>query len=364
MSLQQILRAWTRARKTHRDVTWRERNAAPEGGDWPQRVVYLSPDSERPTGGVKIFYQHVEALRKLGVDANVMHEARGFRCRWFASSAPVLCQDDLRPGDFAVVPEVMPHAALRLRTRGVPYAMFVQNGYLVLEVGSIDDVRSAYEGAVAALAISDDTLDLLQRLLPGAQVPMIRVRHSVDATRFRPADKQMLATYMPRKMAQHARLVCGWLAMAHPNWRFQALDGLSEAQVAEALGRSRVFLAFSEYEGLPLPPIEAALAGNIVIGYPGWGALEYWRRPLFHGVGFGDVRAFVQSFGEAASNLSAMASDTAVARAALAQVFGAEAERELLVAAARRLNWLPAEATVGPVNAFAQECVKSTGVTE
>lgn len=335
------LREWARERRQRRDAEWRQRKARPGGGEWPRRVVYLSPDSTQPTGGVKVFYRHVEVLRALGVDAHVMHERKGFRCTWFDSSAPVLCQEDLRPGDHAVVPEVMPHVALRLRTRGVPYTMFVQNGYLVLEVSSPADTRAAYEGAGAVLAISDDTLELLREMLPGLAVPLLRVQASVDATRFRAGDKQPLVTYMPRKMPQHARLLSGWLSLAFPHWRFQALDGLSEAEVAAALGRSRVFLAFGDSEGLGLPPIEAALAGNQVIGYHGWGGLDFWREPLFHEVPFGDTRAFVRTFARIAPRaLAPPGAAELQARGVLAAAFSAEAERERLAQAARRLGWL------------------------
>jgi hypothetical protein len=343
----QRLRAWAReadaARRRRRADAWPPQPFPAAAPGAPRRVCYLSPDSVVPTGGIKVFYKHVEALRTLGVDAYVMHRRRGFRCAWFESSAPVLAQDELRPGDEVVVPEVMPQAALRLRDAGVPYHLFVQNGYLTLEVLGPDETRRAYDGARSVLAISDDTLDLLRALMPGLAPPLLRVRHSIDAGRFVPGEKTApLVTYMPRKMPQHARLVAGWLAMAHPDWRFQALDGLNEAQVAQALGRSRVFVAFSEYEGLPLPPLEAALAGNVVLGYPGWGAREYWQAPLFHEVAFGDVRGFARAFPEVARLATAggEAPMLEAARLALARDFGAEAERALLAEVAHRLGWL------------------------
>lgn len=335
------LRHWNRQRKATRDASWRARRAAPGGGDWPRRVVYLSPDSQRPTGGVKVIYRHVEALRAMGVEACVMHERKGFRCTWFESTAPVLGFVDLRPGDHAVVPEVMPQMALRLASLGMPYTMFVQNGYLALETCSPADTRRVYEGASAVLSISDDTLDLLRTLFPGLRSPLLRVQHSVDASRFSPAQKQPLVTYMPRKMPQHARLVAGWLSMTHPHWEFRALDGIGEGEIAQALGRSRIFLAFSEYEGLPLPPIEAALAGNLVVGYPGSGAREYWREPLFHEVAFGDVRRFALAFSEVAVRAGAEPDAARMqARAALTAAFSEAADRERLARAARRLGWL------------------------
>ena len=51
----------------------------------------------------------------------------------------------------------------------------------------------------------------------------------------------------------------------------------------------KIFLSFSSLEGLGLPPVEAALAGNHVIGYTGEGGNEdgygYGYR---YGYGYGD----------------------------------------------------------------------------
>jgi len=344
MTLKGWLRRRAEERQARRERAWRLRSAAPGGGDWPGRVVYLSPDNHKPTGGIKVFYQHVQALRRLGVDAHVMHLAPGFRCHWFDSDAPVLHFGQLRPGDQVVLPEVMPHFAARLRVRGVPYSIFVQNGYLTLEVSDFETTRQAYEGAQAVLSISADTAGLLQRLLPALRGPVLPVQPAVQATTFSPGAKQRLVTYMPRKMPQHARMLAGWLAATHPDWRFQALEGLSERQVAEALRASRIFLAFGELEGLGLPPLEAALAGNLVLGYDGWGGREYFQPPLFHAVAVGDVRGFMQGFDALLPLASAddLLERHAAPRAALAQRYGGEAETALLREVALRLGWFAA----------------------
>jgi hypothetical protein len=72
------------------------------------------------------------------------------------------------------------------------------------------------------------------------------------------------------------------------------IDGLNEVQVAVLLKRSKIFMAFSHFEGCPLPPLEAALSGNQVIGYTGQGATEYWRPEIFEEVASGDVAGFAQ----------------------------------------------------------------------
>jgi glycosyltransferase involved in cell wall biosynthesis len=74
----------------------------------------------------------------------------------------------------------------------------------------------------------------------------------------------------------------------------QAIDGLNEAGVAELLQRSKIFMSFSHFEGFGLPPLEAALCGNQVIGYTGQGGKEYWLPELFEAVEPGDVVGFAQ----------------------------------------------------------------------
>ena len=54
-----------------------------------------------------------------------------------------------------------------------------------------------------------------------------------------------------------------------------------------------IFLAFSKLEGLPLPPVEAGIAGNKVIGYTGEGGKEYWKEPIYTEISNGDFLNFV-----------------------------------------------------------------------
>ena len=76
------------------------------------------------------------------------------------------------------------------------------------------------------------------------------------------------------------------------HWRIQAIDGLNEAGVADLLQRSKIFMSFSHFEGCPLPPLEAALCGNQIIGYTGQGAKEYWDTRIFSAIESGDVIQF------------------------------------------------------------------------
>jgi hypothetical protein len=53
-----------------------------------------------------------------------------------------------------------------------------------------------------------------------------------------------------------------------------------------------------------LPPIEAALTRNIVIGYTGEGGKEYWKKPIFNQIYNGDIINFSNTLLEEINNYS------------------------------------------------------------
>ena len=100
---------------------------------------------------------------------------------------------------------------------------------------------------------------------------------------------------MSRKLPHHSNLVKDFLLKYLPkNWHIIDLNNLDEKKVYKSLSKSKIFLSFSSFEGLGLPPIEAALAGNFVIGYTGEGGSEYWKKPIFTEINSGDIILFVK----------------------------------------------------------------------
>ena len=98
---------------------------------------------------------------------------------------------------------------------------------------------------------------------------------------------------MPRKKKDHAgRLIFILNHRLPKNWQIKSLDNLIESDVIKFLNKSKIFLSFSELEGFGLPPVEAALCGNYVIGYTGESGKEYWKIPIFDEVFSGDLRNF------------------------------------------------------------------------
>ena len=99
---------------------------------------------------------------------------------------------------------------------------------------------------------------------------------------------------MSRKLPNHSNLVISYLKpYLSKKWKLKDLNNISEKKTYEFLKKSKIFLSFSNLEGFGLPPIEAALALNHVVGYTGEGGNEFWKGPLFNKVNSGDINNFV-----------------------------------------------------------------------
>ncbi len=293
-------------------------------------LVYFCHPIKKAVGGVKVIYRQAELVNKLlggcGHSAVVMHpNTWTFRVRWFESQVPLKrgffkwrwvgkpslsridgCFDPQR--HMVVLPELWARKyGDQLARMKVTFAIYVQNGYYISK-GHPEVLNEAYQSARCILTISDDASRCVAMAFPGTESKILRVHYSVDASRFNPwQPKENLITYMPRKLADHSSKVLFFLRSHLPaHWRVVPIDGLNEVGVAELLQRSKIFMSFSHFEGCPLPPLEAALSGNQVIGYTGQGAKEYWLPEIFEEVESGDVVKFAQSVLDKVQMLDAM----------------------------------------------------------
>lgn len=268
-------------------------------------IIYILHAYEHKAGGDKIIYQQAQIINQqfIGqVNGRILHPQNlNFEHRWFEHEVEFKKDLNLNPlQDFVVIPEIWaaPHAKM-LHKLGIKYAIFVQNGYSIHIPQCLypaEDIQFAYEKAAIILSISDDTSACISLIFPKCAPKIQRIYYSVDPNKFKPApNKENLITYMPRKLAKHSGLVMSFIQNRLPsNWRIQAIDGLTESGVIALLNKSKIFLSFSEFEGCPLPPVEAALTGNYVIGYTGEGAKEYWQAPIFTEVATGDIRDYTE----------------------------------------------------------------------
>lgn len=281
-------------------------------------LIYLCHPIKKAIGGVKVIYRQAALVNQLlserGSSAVVMHpNTLFFRVNWFDTNVfikrgffkwrwmgkPSLSKIDgfFNPQTQAVViPELWARKyGDQLAELGVTYAIFVQNGYYISK-GDPKILDRAYQGARCVLTISEDASRCVALAFPGTESRILRMHYSVDTTRFRPdRHKENIITYMPRKLADHSAKVMFFLRHHLPaHWKVVPISGLNEDGVANLLQKSKIFLSFSHFEGCPLPPLEAALSGNQVIGYTGQGAKEYWMSEMFEEIESGNVAHFAE----------------------------------------------------------------------
>jgi hypothetical protein len=233
-------------------------------------LIFLCAAKNKPVGGIKVIHQLAETadgiLSPQGGGAYLCHPNRpNFRTTWFThkvryrsarfglrlrpkigfSSIPRGCFDPTQ--DVVVLPELWVRKyALQLQALGVPYIILVQAGYFIGK-GNPTDLRLAYAAASAVWCVSDDTMECVRLAYPEASDRLHRFHVAVVADRFRPlTPKENWITYIPGKMPRHAELL-RLFADPHlpPGWQWKPLHGLTETEMAETLGRSRIFVALA-----------------------------------------------------------------------------------------------------------------------
>ncbi|UGS33761.1 glycosyltransferase family 4 protein [Capillimicrobium parvum] len=314
-------------------------------------AYFVCPDTDVPSGGIRVIYRHVEHLNAAGLSASVVHRAPGFRPTWFpAGGVPVTHTEAITPtpADLLVIPEIYGPDLARIGP-GVPKAVFNQNAYNTFlgytpEVG---DRRTPYTHpeVAGAVVVSDDNAAYLRHGFP--ELAVHRVVNAVDPDLFRPAPKRRRIAFMPRKNAEQALQVINLLKFrgALDDVEVVALDGMSEAEVAAALRETLVFLSFGHPEGFGLPAAEAMACGCAVAGCHGYGGREFFTADHAFPVEIGDVVGLARTVEDLlARDPAELEATGARAAAFIAERYSPARERQSVVAAWRALAGAPAVA--------------------
>jgi hypothetical protein len=302
------------------------------------QVNFLSPVPATAIGGVRMFYIQAEILNQSGVSSHVYHpEKPDYLCDWFDHSLTVRESANFSQSkDLMVVPEVwaLSYGSLCMESK-FRYAIFVQNGYLLgtsdLKPELEQKLRQVYHSADVIMTISVDVEKFLRLALPDLDPQKIVRCVPYISPGFVPLVKKKTISYMPRKLPRDAELICFLLKpYLPPDWSFVRIEKMTDAEVRKAMGESSIFMSFSFCEGLAAPPLEAAFAGNAVVGYTGGGGDEYFEEPIFTKVEYGDIHHFIKGVLSAVERCEAFASSEAVAqqRITLAERYGDVALRK------------------------------------
>lgn len=338
----------------------RERKASPKyqlekGEKKVKNIIFILPTNKTyRAGGDKVIYnqsQMINDTKLNGFTSQVLHPFDlNTHLNWFDHNVSFKKDLSFDPEkDFVVVPEfwAVPHSNL-LASLGVRYAIYVQGGYIMnipLSIWTREQLESAYQNASLLMAISADTAENISLAFPDESHKVIRNYCSVDAGKFSSGgQKEKLITYMPRKLAKHSDLVKFFLESKLPTgWQFQAVEGLDEQGVADLFGKSSIFLSFGELEGFGLPPLEAAIAGNHVIGYTAQAAKEYWDPAIFTEIQNGDIKHFCNAIVQKISQIESDEIDSAAfekARESLVKRYSRENETKALEKMTQKIDTL------------------------
>lgn len=292
-------------------------------------IIFLNTAEKGPSGGAKIIYRHSEIINNLGINeltSEVLHLkkskisklktsiykklkifqsgsgwkfsdiciAKNHKNKWVNNLVKVRNKFDFDPeNDFVIVPEIWAHMAEdMLIKKNIKYAIFVLNGYSMNYTSDQKSLINSYNKAKFILSISKDIskcVNFVFNINP-AKIFNVNVISMTSNHKFK---KKNIITYMPRKLINHSNNVLFFIKSHLPkNWIIRSIANLNETQVFKILKKSRIFLSFSDMEGLGLPPLEAAALGNKSIGYTGQGGNEYWRGPLFEKIENGNILKF------------------------------------------------------------------------
>lgn len=311
----------------------------------PPTVHYLCPHVDRPTGGIRAIYRHVDLLNAAGIPATVVHAPDGFSCTWFDHDTRIIGARSvaLARQDVLVVPEWY-GPCLGALPVGPRIVVFNQNAYRTF--AGLDDTAAAgapYRGVPGLeeiLVVSRDNADYLRFAFP--ELPVSLVRNAIDPALFHPADRSpgRRIAWMPRKRADDARQVLRLLA-GHGSlegWEVVPIEHRTEAETADLLRSCVIFLSFSAQEGFGLPPAEAMACGCYVVGFPGLGGREYFDPAFSSPIEEGDVLAYARETATLLRSDPAMLTERA--RSASAHVlsrYSLDRQREDLLAFFSRL---------------------------
>ncbi|HEY7308441.1 MAG TPA: hypothetical protein VH643_03665 [Gemmataceae bacterium] len=241
-----------------------------------RRIVYLSWPAHEITGGIKMTFRHVEALRAAGFDACIATpdaQPPG----WFATTALVVSLDTLVPdADVLVFPENHAGFLRRFADWSNPKVVFCQNQFMVFR-GLEGQGDYADFGVRDVLCPAQQVAAFCRRRCPRLTVRL--VPYPIDNRLFQPCQpKRLQIAFAPRKRPLEAAFLRDLFradnpALASVPW--VPLANLSEQKVARVLGESALYLSLGRFEALGLSLLEALACGCVAAGFTGWGGRDY-----------------------------------------------------------------------------------------
>ena len=242
-----------------------------------ERIFYFCYSHNKPRGGQKHTYGHVDILNANGFDAYAFHRASKFRLTWFENDTRVV--DDAAfhrlydPGrDYLVLPEVLGRHILKFPGRKVIFdkGLYVGSRAFGLDVPPLYPCHSPE--VVAVLSISEHNWRHLAFAYPKLDIHRVHVGISTDTFAYRPlAEKLPRIATVPKgedalTTLHHllqARAASGLNNGSPFSWVL--LADRSERETAQILAESLLFVFMNTEEGFGRMPLEAMASGTLVL---------------------------------------------------------------------------------------------------
>ncbi|MFQ5635670.1 MAG: hypothetical protein ACE5G3_10130 [Gammaproteobacteria bacterium] len=290
-----------------------------------RKIFYFAFDHDKPSGGIKEAYRHVDILNSNGFDAFILHQRDGARASWFDHETPIVSAerfsavfDDSR--DFVVLPEDLSGGIDRFPGRKVIFNQNVFHGFAAL--GRPESGQSPYlhPDVKAVFSVSDHNAEYLRYAYPHADVYRLFIGIDLDRFSYRPvAEKSLKVVCYVRKNPAHTLALYHLLKsradqdldnLGRLEWTI--LDGQqTENQVIREFGDALLFVFLSIEEGCPLMPLEAAASGAVPLVYDGGPAMEWLPEPCRFA--YGDLLGMAGAIAELAAGFPGAAQRWSVA---------------------------------------------------
>lgn len=249
------------------------------------KIFYYATDIDRPSGGEKDTYQHVDILNQNGFEAYALHQHSSYRHTWFRNNTRTICFRDLweiydRRQDYFVLPETVGPMADTFPGRKV---IFNKNLYYGFQAFQDDEqfYKTCTDSSIAAIfTVSEHNRSHLAFAFPALRI--LRVVYHIDCDLFsyrhisqkRPViacvAKDPSQLDMLRKLI-FTRNRAGLNTAAEYKWLL--LEGYNEDDMAALLGEALLVISLSTKEGLSRTMQEAMACGCLVL-VPGAGAAK------------------------------------------------------------------------------------------
>jgi hypothetical protein len=266
------------------------------------RIFYYCYDHNRPSGGEKHSYQHVDVLNDNGYEAYAFHRTTGVRLSWFENATRVVDLEQFQQRyradrDIIVFPEDFDWRTMdSFPGLRVVFNKNVFHGFRSLL--NLPPVCNPYLSptTIGVLSVSDHNKRLLSLSYP--QLPIHRVYSHIrrDLFSYRTLvgrKRQIVASTKALPLAASVHELLASRARHGPDamWNWVWLAGRGEREVAELLKESLVLVFLSVEEGLPRLVLEAMASGCLVVAFRCGPLTEVL--PQDSGFDFGDIEGIV-----------------------------------------------------------------------